>query len=335
MIQRSDRHLLNTTLYGSTTGSAIVLVVAAALDYGLGDPRGCWHPVQGMGWVITRISQLTFQYVHTPTAQRWVGLLLGSGLIVGSGVVGWLLVAIANHIHAWVGTVTASVLLASCLAGRSLREAADDVVSALNVGDLVNARLRLRQYVGRDTETLPAPEILRAVFETVTENATDGVLAPLFYALVGAVIPGVGVVPLALAYKAASTLDSMVGYRDTPYTDLGWFSAKTDDVLTWLPCRFTVLTIALLSCRPLHVLRLCLRDAPHDPSPNSGWSECAYAAALDVQVGGINEYQGVAKPKPLLGDAVQPMTIGVIDRALRLTRWSVLLWIAGFLIGRC
>ncbi|HEY9656464.1 MAG TPA: adenosylcobinamide-phosphate synthase CbiB, partial [Crinalium sp.] len=203
----------------------------------------------------------------------------------------------------------------------------------LTAGDLVNARLRLSQYVGRDPDRLTVLDILRAMFETVTENATDGVLAPLFYALVGAMLPGIGSVPLALAYKASSTLDSMVGYRDAPYTDLGWFSAKTEDALTWVPCRLTVLTIALLSQRPLHVWRLCQRDAPQDPSPNSGWSECAYAAALDVQVGGINWYRGIAKPKPLLGDAVQPITADTLDRALQLTRWSVLLWLTVFAIA--
>ncbi|XGV99979.1 MAG: adenosylcobinamide-phosphate synthase CbiB [Leptolyngbya sp. BL-A-14] len=317
--------------YSTFYASASILILAILLDYCLGDPKGWWHPVQGMGWMIASLSQLAFRFLQAPRALRAAGVLLGSGVIVGSGLVGWLLVAIANHLHPLLGTVIASILLASCFAARSLREAAVDVLNPLKVGALDDARLRLRQYVGRDTDRLTEPDILRAVFETVTENATDGVLAPLFYALLGAALPGVGSVPLALAYKAASTLDSIVGYREAPYTDLGWFSAKTEDVLTWVPCRLTVLTIALLSRRPLHVWQLCQRDAPQDPSPNSGWSECAYAAALDVQVGGINWYRGVAKPKPFLGDAIQPLTANVIDRALQLTRWSILLWLAVFL----
>jgi adenosylcobinamide-phosphate synthase len=185
----------------------------------------------------------------------------------------------------------------------------------------------LSQYVGRDTEKLTEPEILRAVLETVTENATDGVTAPLFYAIVGAFFPGVGSVALALAYKAASTLDSMVGYRQEPYTDLGWFSAKLEDVLTWLPCRLTVMTLALLSGRPQKVWYLCQRDAIKDLSPNSGWSECAYAAILGVQVGGTNWYQGIAKDKPLLGEPVNPITVAKIYEALRLTRYCFLLWL--------
>ncbi|PSR15774.1 cobalamin biosynthesis protein, partial [filamentous cyanobacterium CCP3] len=150
-------------------------------------------------------------------------------------------------------------------------------------------------------------------------------LAPLFYALVGAFSP-LGGVPVALAYKAASTLDSMVGYREAPYTHLGWFSARLEDRLTWLPCRLAVLTVALLSGRPRHVLRLCRRDAPADPSPNAGWSECAYAAALGVQLGGQNVYRGQLKEKPLLGDATVPITGDRIDQALALTRRAFLLW---------
>jgi adenosylcobinamide-phosphate synthase len=318
-------------LYSTFYDTASILILAIALDYLVGDPKGWWHPVQGMGWVIASVSQFAFQSAKTPLALRCAGTLLSSGVIVGSGLAGWLLVAIAKHLHPILGTVVASMLLASCFAARSLREAAFDVLSSLKADALDEARFRLSQYVGRDTDRLTEPDILRAVFETVTENATDGVLAPLFYALLGVVLPSVGSVPLALAYKAASTLDSMVGYREAPYTDLGWFSAKTEDALTWVPCRLTVLTIALLSRRPRHVWQLCQRDAPQDPSPNSGWSECAYAAALDVQVGGINWYRGVAKPKPLLGDAVQPITANIIDRALQLTHWSVLLWLTVFL----
>jgi adenosylcobinamide-phosphate synthase len=174
---------------------------------------------------------------------------------------------------------------------------------------------------------LPEPEILRAVLETVTENATDGVMAPLFWAIVGAFTP-LGSVFFALAYKAASTLDSMVGYRDAPYAHIGWCSARLEDGLTWIPCRLTVISLALLSGKPFHVWQLCQRDAPQDPSPNAGWSECAYAAALGVQVGGANRYRGVEKHKPLLGESVRSITPEVIQQAMGLTRLSVLIELA-------
>jgi adenosylcobinamide-phosphate synthase len=208
-----------------------------------------------------------------------------------------------------------------------LRDAAEDVLAPLSQGDLEQARQRLSLYVGRDTQNLSEAEVLRAVMETISENATDGVMAPWFYALVGtAIAPFLGV-GLAIAYKALSTLDSMVGYRTAPYTYLGWFSARSEDIATWLPCRLTVLTIALLSRQPLRVWRLCRRDAPQDPSPNAGWSECAYAAALGVQLGGPNTYRGELKYKPLLAEPLRPITILVIRQGLRLTRWAFWLWL--------
>ena len=302
-------------------------VIAAGLDYGLGDPVGWPHPVQAMGWVIRHYTTWALARFSQPRSQRWAGVVLALGAIAGSGLIAWGLVQGALRWHGGAGIAVESVLLASCFAGRSLRAAAVDVLHPLSQGDLPAARQRLSRYVGRDTAQLSPAEMLRAVLETVTENATDGVMAPLFYALLGAAIPGVGSVPLAFAYKAASTLDSMVGYREAPYTHLGWGSAKLEDGLTWLPCRLTVLTVALLSGQPRRVLQICRRDAIADPSPNAGWSECAYAAALGVQMGGINWYRGVAKEKPRLGDAIQPITPREIQQALQLTRYSFLIWL--------
>jgi len=307
--------------------AAAVLLLAAALDYIIGDPWSWPHPVRVMGWVISHFTQFAIKHWKSPLERRWAGIVLGVGLIIGSGLAGWLIVRGASWVHPLVGVAVAGILLASCFAGCSLRTAAVDVLQPLTTGQLAQARSNLSQYVGRDTEKLTEPEILRAVMETVTENATDGVIAPLFYAIVGAFLPGVGSVPLALAYKAASTLDSMVGYRREPYTHLGWFSAKLEDLLTWLPCRLIVITLALLSGKPQEVWRLCLRDAIKDPSPNSGWSECAYAAILGVQLGGTNWYQGVAKHKPLLGNPVHAITPEKIHQALRLTRYCFLIWL--------
>ncbi|MCP2731407.1 adenosylcobinamide-phosphate synthase CbiB [Limnofasciculus baicalensis] len=309
-----------------------VLLLAASLDYLIGDPWGWPHPVRVMGWIISQWTQLVITHCHGKWQRRLAGVGLGIGLILSSGLVGWLILRGANYLNPLFGISLEAVMLASCLAGKSLRGAAVDVLQPLSDGQIDLARSKLSLYVGRDTEKLSEPEILRAVLETVTENATDGVMAPLFYGIVGAFLPGVGSVPLALAYKAASTLDSMVGYREEPYQDLGWFSAKLEDYLTWLPCRLTVITLALLSGKPQKVLNLCRRDGVKDSSPNSGWSECAYAAILGVQVGGTNWYRGIAKHKPLLGDSVEPITQDKIYQALGLTRYSILIWLA---IGIC
>ncbi|MEH2072229.1 MAG: adenosylcobinamide-phosphate synthase CbiB [Nostoc sp.] len=307
--------------------SVVVLIIAGLLDYLIGDPWGWPHPVQFMGWVISRLTKFSLQLCQNSLTQRLAGILLGIILIIGSGVIGFLLIQSARWVHPLLGIALESILLASCFAGRSLRTAAVAVLQPLTAGDLPQARKILSNYVGRDTQNLSQAEILRAVLETVTENATDGVMAPLFYAIIGVFVPVVGSIPLALGYKASSTLDSMVGYREAPYTYFGWFSARLEDCLTWLPCRLTVMTLALLSSKPMHVWQICRRDAITDPSPNSGWSECAYAAILGVQMGGTNWYRGVAKHKPLLGDAIYPITPTSIYNALQLTRYCFLLWL--------
>ncbi|MFM7423730.1 MAG: adenosylcobinamide-phosphate synthase CbiB [Elainella sp.] len=311
--------------------SYLILILAALLDYRIGDPWNWLHPVQVMGVYIQRYSRLALK-LSAPLGLRLAGVGLAVSTIGFSGLSSWLLIWLAAQLHPFVASLIEVILLASCFAGRSLRTATEDVLEPLSQGDLVAARSRLSRYVGRDTENLSSSGILRAVLETATENATDGVMAPLFYGLLGVLWPW-GSAPLALAYKAASTLDSMVGYRDPPYTDLGWFSARLEDCLTWLPCRLHVLTISILSRQPRQVWRLCRRDAPQDPSPNSGWSECAYAAALGVQLGGPNQYKGQLKQKPLLGEPLRPITPSVIQQATRLTCTCFLIWLLGFLIG--
>ncbi len=322
--------------YGSVAGAggepALVLLAALLVDYVVGDPWSWLHPVQVMGWYITAWSKFTWKYLATPIASKISGVGLCGTLILGCGIGSW---AFFHYLQMWqplVAKILEVILLASCLAGKSLRQAGADVMEAIN--DLSEARQRLSKYVGRDTDKLTAPEIYRAILETVAENSVDGVTAPWFYALLGASIPGVGAVPLALAYKAASTLDSMVGYLREPYKDLGWASARFEDILTWLPCRLTVLTLALFSGKPIAIWQICQRDAVQDPSPNSGWSECVYAAILGVQLGGDNHYHGDLRSKPLLGNPEKEIEAGMIDRALNLTQKVVWFWLLSILMIR-
>jgi adenosylcobinamide-phosphate synthase len=318
---------------------SLTLVLAAGWDFLIGDPINWLHPVQVMGYVIQSYSRIVFalgkQFPFEPSQraslERLAGVLLSVLLVGGSGGLGWVVCQAALWLHWSFGLLTAVVLLASCFAGRSLRHAAMDVLTPLDAGNLDGARQRLAGYVGRDTAPLDTSEILRAVLETVTENAIDGVFAPLLYALIGVCLPIWGSIPLgvglALAYKAASTLDSCVGYRTAPFTHLGWFPARSEDLLTWLPCRLSVLSLGLLSGRPLQVWQLCRRDAPQDPSPNSGWSIGVYAAILNVQLGGVNYYQGQPRAKPLLGEPIEPVSTSKIGIALNLTRVVCLIWL--------
>jgi len=243
----------------------------------------------------------------------------------------------AHGLNTGLGWAIDSIMLAASFAGRSLRDAAEDVLTPLTATppDLGEARSRLSRYVGRDTEDLSEAEILRAVLETIAENTVDGVTAPLFWAIFGAIFGAIVALPsltpaFVWGYKAASTLDSMVGYRREPYTDLGFFSARTEDGLTWLPCRFTVVAIAMLSQQPRAIWQGCQQEARLDPSPNSGWSECAYAIALGVQLGGENRYQGEIRSKPHLGKPHRLLSPTVCRAGLVLMR-RCFLW--GLAIG--
>lgn len=329
---------------------SLIFILAALVDYLVADPQKWLHPVQVIGWFITKFSNwliaqeftaqsgdsqaLNFKSRErlTPNQQRAWGVILGITVIVETGLCSWLLIYLTGLLNVWLKMIVEIVLLASCFATRSLNQAAIAVIEPLQANNLSLARTQLSQYVGRDTEKLSQPDILRAVVETVAENTTDGVTAPLFYALVGSIIPGLGPVPLAMAYKAASTLDSMIGYRRLPYLYIGWFSAKLEDILTWVPCRLTVVTLAIISGKPRRVWEICRRDAPLDPSPNSGWSESVYAAILGVQLGGMNTYKGVKVSKPLLGDAVQMIEIKTVFDALQLTRICFLTWLGVYLL---
>ena len=182
----------------------------------------------------------------------------------------------------------------------------------LREGRLERARTQVGHLVGRDTGDLSESEICRAAVESVAENTSDGVVAPMLYGvLFGA--------PGALAYKAVNTLDSMVGYRQPPYADLGWASARLDDLANLAPSRLTMLSTAAISGRPLRTLLTALRYGPLTASPNAGLAEAAFAGALGVKLGGANTYAGVLREGPILGDRRLPAPDD-IGRAVRLMR---------------
>lgn len=286
---------------------ALLVVLACLLDRLVGDPRRCLHPVQVMGWVIAQLRRLGEAWAgDTPWKLRLAGIGLTLVVVAGSGFTGWLLEQGARE---WplLATPLLVVALASALAGRSLEQAVRNVLLALP--DLEEARSRLRWIVGRSVEDLPEGEILRAAAETTAENAVDGLFAPLFWMLVGAALVArwpwaPGPLTLAWVFKASSTLDSMLGYRQGRLRWLGTAGARLDDGLTWLPARLVALTLPAISAPPQHWLRrvqVALREGAADPSPNAGVSEAAYANAVGVQLGGRNRYADGWRDKPLLG----------------------------------
>lgn len=199
---------------------------------------------------------------------------------------------------------------------------------------MTEARKKLSCIVGRDTERLDEREIVRGTVETVAENTCDAVTAPLFWAFIGGA-------PLALVYRAVNTCDSMVGYQNSRYHEFGYFSAKADDVLNWIPARITGF-LMLIANRPRKMRRgdawrILLRDAKKHPSPNSGWCEAACACLLSVQLGGRNTYNGIVSERARMGEPFRELEHTDILRANRiLTRtvfaFLLLLWLGGVLL---
>ena len=292
-------------------------VLACALDAAIGDPRWFPHPVRGLGYLIDRFERMIRRFEPATTGLRLAGLGLAIGLPSLAFLSGWALIAAGTAVHELVGRSIGLCLALTTLAWRDLMDHVSAVVHSLQTGSLDQARREVALVVGRDTDRLSEQEIIRAAVETVAESASDGVIAPLLYLAVGGA-------PLALAYKAVSTLDSMIGHRNERYKDFGWASARLDDLVNWLPARLTAwLTVvaAGLTQGAAHGARsaaILLRDAHKHPSPNSGRPEAALAGALGVQLGGVNTYDGVAEVRPHLGDAVDRLSIFHIARAKRI-----------------
>ena len=291
------------------------LFFACLLDVMVGDPRWFPHPVRLIGRVIGQCDRRIRRVARTPGAERVAGVALALGLPSLMYLVGWLVIEAAGLIHE-AGRAAAGVLLAwTTLAARDLLDHALVVWRSLEAGKLEAARQAVGRIVGRDTACLSEPEVVRATVETIAESTSDGVIAPLMYLTLGGP-------PLALAFKAVSTLDSMIGHLDERYRQIGWASARLDDLVNWVPARLTgllfVAAAGLSGGRAGQAWRILFRDGHKHPSPNSGRPEAAMAGALGVQLGGANVYAGVPSDRPWLGDSLAPMVPRRIAEALRL-----------------
>ena len=311
----------------------LLVFLACLLDRLVGDPRRCLHPVQVMGWAIQAMRTLSEAWAgDTPWKLRLAGGALTLVLTLGSGFCGWLLEQWARHTPL-LGSIVVVVALASALAGRSLEQAVKEVLQALPNLDL--ARTRLAWIVGRVVDDLPEEDILRAAAETTAENAVDGLFAPLFWMLLGALGLGVwssapGPLALAWVFKASSTLDSMLGYRRGRLRWLGTAGARLDDGLTWIPARLVALTLPLITAKPgrwFPQFVVALREGAADPSPNAGVSQAAYAYAAQVQLGGLNRYAEGWRQKALLGQGFQAPDQEAVQQMLGLTSRLEVLWL--------
>jgi adenosylcobinamide-phosphate synthase len=308
------------------TVDPLILLAAVLLDLLLGDPRWLPHPVVAIGRLISLLEGwLRRLFKH----ERLAGLLL---LVLTVGITfltGFLLLKGAYAISPYAGFAVAVFLAYSCLAARSLHAESLAVAAALEAGDLDEARRRLSFIVGRDTAALDETEIWRAVVETVAENSSDGVIAPLFCLMLGGPL-------LALVYKAVNTLDSMVGYKNERYIRFGWASARCDDLMNWLPARLTgllmVLSAPLAGLSAVGAWRIMRRDGRNHSSPNSGVPEAAAAGALGVRLGGTNRYFDQLVEKPTIGDPLKPLSLDSYRGVVRLMYGSEMILVAAWWI---
>lgn len=273
-----------------------VIALALLLDLALGDPRWLPHPVVQIGRLISALESLLRRFTTCGRCAGTILLLLTAGTTAAAT---WLLLRGATLLSPLAGLVLAIAISSTCLAARSLQRESALVAAALAAGDIVLARRQLAYIVGRDTEHLDEAEIWRALVETVAENTSDGIIAPLFWLSVGGPVA-------AMAFKAISTLDSMVGYKNERYLQLGWASARMDDLVNFVPARLTallmIITAPLVGLSWQNALKITLRDRLKHPSPNSAHPEAAAAGALGIRLGGPSTYGGRASFKEHIGE---------------------------------
>ncbi len=295
----------------------VLLILAFTLDLCIGDPKWLPHPVRIMGRGITRIENLLSKILLSITrysslvTRHFFERLAGVSLVVIMVSFTYGLFYVINSVlltsnfsflTSYLSLLVMVYLISTTLATKGLIDSARTVIEALKSRNIEAARENLHHIVGRDTDSLDEKGVLRATIESLAENASDGIIAPLFYFAIGGL-------PLAMTYKAINTMDSMVGYRNERYRNSGWAAARLDDIANYIPARITGILIAtassilnwsLVTCHCS--LKIMLRDGRKHPSLNSGVPEAAMAGALGIRLGGPSTYRGMVVDKPCIGE---------------------------------
>lgn len=307
-----------------------LIVIAFLLDLILGDPRRPTHPVVLMGKLISFLERFIRKIFRSSSGLILGGMVLWLVTIGASYLLTVCVIKLAYEINIWIGQAVSVWLLYTTLAVRNLSDEAMGIYYELKKGDIQKARLRLSGIVGRDTIMLQQEEVCRATIETVAENTIDGIVSPLLYAFLGGP-------PLAMAFKAASTLDSMVGYKNEKYLYIGWFSAKMDDILNYVPARlggaFMLIAAKVLGLDAGRGLITALRDAKKHESPNGGIPESIMAGVMGIRLGGMNYYFGQPNFRAYLGDKLRDIVPDDIKTAVALSITSsvIALIVGGFI----
>ena len=284
----------------------ISLLLGFLLDCLLGDPHSIPHPVVAIGKLISGLEKLLRRiFPKTKPGEIAAGAVLWVLTVAVSFLVPFCILWACGLVSPWLRVAGSSIMCWQILAAKSLKTESMKVYTALKSGTIEDARYAVSMIVGRDTKELDAPAVARAAVETVAENCSDGVIAPmLFFALGGA--------PLAFAYKAVNTMDSMLGYVEMPYKNIGLVPAKLDDVFNFLPARLCALAMlasgGLLGLNVKNGWKIFRRDRYHHASPNSAQTESVCAGLLGLRLAGDAWYHGVLHKKPYIGDALREIT---------------------------
>jgi adenosylcobinamide-phosphate synthase len=300
-------------------GFAGSMAVAMMVDAALGWPKGLFvligHPVTWLGKLIDVLDAGWNRSSDPPAFRRAAGVAAALFVIVLPVAVAWTVQAL---FPAWSRIVLVGILAWPLVAMRSLHDHVAAVVHPLRSGDLALARTAVAQIVGRDPATFDEEGIARAAIESLAENASDGVVAPVFWgALFG--LPGIA------GYKAINTLDSMIGHRTSRHEAFGWAAARIDDVANLVPARLTALLFALLAARPTVAMTCMMRDARRHRSINAGWPEAAMASALGVRLSGPRIYHGIVAEEPWLNGQASDPRVADIEQGLKLYRRAMML----------
>jgi adenosylcobinamide-phosphate synthase len=291
------------------------ILAAVLLDAAAGDPYWFPHPVRFFGKYIKGFEAGVRKTAKSSKELKVAGVFLTISTVLLAYFTTYFLLRFALNISPIIYYGLNLIFLYTCLAARCLSSEAMKIYSLLVRGDIEAARKQTSMIVGRDTDELEEQEVTRAVVETVAENCSDGVIAPLLYMAIGGA-------PLAMAYKAVNTLDSMVGYKNDKYINFGWCSAKLDDLVNYIPARLTGFFIAIAALLMGFDFRssfaTMLRDGRNHSSPNSGYPEAAAAGAIGIQLGGTNLYFGKPVYKPTIGTAKRPIEKQDIKRTILL-----------------
>ena len=301
------------------------MLIALFLDRLIGWPdqlyRNFSHPVVGIGALISTADQILNRDNWPAAVRKIAGVFFLLVIITSLYLVCRLIVS--GIPSGWAGIGLTAVLAWPFLAAKSLSDHVQAVAVNLQAGDLPAARKAVSMIIGRNSEQLDQNAIARAAVESLAENTSDGVTAPLFWGVLFG-LPGL------VVYKAINTADSMIGYRTKKHQAFGWAAARLDDLVNLIPARLTGLMYVLLARAPMHALAVMVKDAPRHRSPNAGWPESAVASALGIRLSGPRQYNGMTNSDPWLNKAGRDPGPQDITAALQL--YSRLLWVVSLLL---